>query len=85
MAISPDLAARAYQQGAGRGKLQVRWVIAPGFADDQEKFDLTVRLAIVMFPYLMFMSLTAMLSGMLNSLHHFFAIEIPLIIFIVHR
>lgn len=56
--------------------LLVEWIIAPGFADDQEKFDLTVRLAIVMFPYLMCMSLTAMLSGMLNSLHHFFAAAI---------
>lgn len=53
--------------------LLVRWIIAPGFADDAGKFDLTVRLAAVMFPYLMSMSLTAMMSGMLNSLHHFFA------------
>lgn len=56
--------------------LLVQWIIAPGFVDDPEKFDLTVRLAIVMFPYLMCMSLTAMLSGMLNSLHHFFAAAI---------
>lgn len=56
--------------------LLVRWVIAPGFADDAEKLSLTVRLAAVMFPYLMCMSLTAMLSGMLNSLHHFFAAAI---------
>lgn len=56
--------------------LLVRWVIAPGFSDDPEKFSLTVRLAVVMFPYLMCMSLTAMLSGMLNSLHHFFAAAI---------
>ena len=53
--------------------LLVRWVIAPGFANDPEKFDITVRMAAVMFPYLMCMSLTAMMSGMLNSLHHFFA------------
>lgn len=56
--------------------LLVEWIIAPGFTDDPEKFGLTVRLAIVMFPYLMCMSLTAMLSGMLNSLHHFFAAAI---------
>ncbi len=56
--------------------LLVRWVIAPGFSDDPEKLSLTVRLAAVMFPYLMCMSLTAMLSGMLNSLHHFFAAAI---------
>ncbi len=56
--------------------LLVRFIIAPGFADDADKFDLTVRLAAVMFPYLMCMSLTAMLSGMLNSLHHFFAADV---------
>ncbi|CAN7143363.1 murein biosynthesis integral membrane protein MurJ [Rhizobium sp. LjRoot258] len=56
--------------------LLVRFVIAPGFADDAEKFSITVRMAAVMFPYLMCMSLTAMMSGMLNSLHHFFAAAI---------
>lgn len=56
--------------------LLVQWVIAPGFSDDPVKYSLTVRLAAVMFPYLMCMSLTAMLSGMLNSLHHFFAAAI---------
>ena len=56
--------------------LLVRWIIAPGFADDPEKTATTIRLAVVMFPYLMCMSLTAMMSGMLNSLHHFFAAAI---------
>lgn len=56
--------------------LLVRYIIAPGFADDAEKTALTIRMAIVMFPYLMCMSLTAMMSGMLNSLHHFFAAAI---------
>ncbi|WP_160007075.1 murein biosynthesis integral membrane protein MurJ [Rhizobium sp. 18055] len=56
--------------------LLVRFVIAPGFTDDPEKFSITVRMAAVMFPYLMCMSLTAMMSGMLNSLHHFFAAAI---------
>ncbi|CAN7148837.1 murein biosynthesis integral membrane protein MurJ [Neorhizobium tomejilense] len=54
----------------------VEWIIAPGFADDPEKTSITIRLAVVMFPYLMCMSLTAMMSGMLNSLHHFFAAAI---------
>jgi putative peptidoglycan lipid II flippase len=53
--------------------LIVRTIIAPGFEAGTEKYEVTVKLAIVMFPYLMCMSLTAMLSGMLNSLHHFFA------------
>ena len=51
----------------------VRTVIAQGFADDPEKFDLTVGLATIMFPYLMCMSLGAMMAGMLNSLHRYFA------------
>jgi putative peptidoglycan lipid II flippase len=53
--------------------LIVRTIIAPGFEAGSEKYEVTVELAIVMFPYLMCMSLTAMLSGMLNSLHHYFA------------
>ena len=53
--------------------LVVATIIAPGFSDDPEKFGVTVELAIVMFPYLMCMSLTAMMSGMLNSLHRYFA------------
>jgi putative peptidoglycan lipid II flippase len=56
--------------------LLVRNVIAPGFSDDPQKFQLTVNLAIVMFPYLMCMSLGAMMSGMLNSLRRYFAAAI---------
>src|SRR5262245_25312389 len=53
--------------------LLVETVIAPGFSDNPEKFQLTVNLAVVMFPYLMCMSLGAMMSGMLNSLRRYFA------------
>jgi putative peptidoglycan lipid II flippase len=53
--------------------LLVRFIIAPGFTGDPDKMSITIRMAAVMFPYLMCMSLTAMMSGMLNSLHHFFA------------
>ncbi|HET7412014.1 MAG TPA: murein biosynthesis integral membrane protein MurJ, partial [Pararhizobium sp.] len=53
----------------------VETIIAPGF-DDPHKFQLTVRLAVIMFPYLMCMSLTAMMSGILNSLHRYFAAAI---------
>jgi putative peptidoglycan lipid II flippase len=56
--------------------LLVRTIIAPGFADNPEKFDTTVALAIIMFPYLMCMSLTAMMSGILNSLHRYFVAAI---------
>lgn len=47
-------------------------VIAPAFRDTPEKFDLTVLLARVMFPYLAAMSLVAMLSGVLNSFRRYF-------------
>jgi len=48
-------------------------VVAPGFTSDPQKFDLTASLATVMFPYLMCMSLAAMMAGMLNSLRRYFA------------
>jgi putative peptidoglycan lipid II flippase len=56
--------------------LIVRTIIAPGFDTASEKYAATYQMALIMFPYLMCMSLTAMLSGMLNSLHHFFAAAI---------
>ncbi|MGE3306675.1 MAG: murein biosynthesis integral membrane protein MurJ, partial [Rhizobiaceae bacterium] len=56
--------------------LLVANVIAPGFADDPQKFGLTTELAVIMFPYLMCMSLGAMMSGMLNSLRRYFAAAI---------
>ncbi len=56
--------------------LLVRTVIAPGFLGDPGKFDTTVSLATIMFPYLACMSLAAMMSGMLNSLHRYFAAAI---------
>ncbi len=52
--------------------LLVGTVIAPKFAENPEKFDLTVILARVMFPYLAAMSLVAMLSGILNAFRHYF-------------
>ncbi len=54
----------------------VQTIIAPGFDTASEKYAATYQMALIMFPYLMCMSLTAMLSGMLNSLHHFFAAAI---------
>lgn len=51
----------------------VIYAIAWGFAADPQKFDLTVNLTRIAFPYLLFMSLTALLSGVLNSLHRFSA------------
>jgi len=47
-------------------------IIAPSFANDPAKFDLTVLLTRIMFPYLAAMSLVAMLSGILNSFRRYF-------------
>ena len=47
-------------------------IIAPGFIGDAEKFELTVSLSRIMFPYLACMSLVAMLSGVLNALRRYF-------------
>ncbi|MBC8038358.1 MAG: murein biosynthesis integral membrane protein MurJ, partial [Rhizobiales bacterium] len=48
-------------------------VLAPGFSSDPAKFDLAVELTQISFPYLLFMSLTALQSGVLNSLNRFTA------------
>ncbi|MBB4304301.1 putative peptidoglycan lipid II flippase [Rhodobium orientis] len=49
------------------------FVLAPGFADDADKFATTVTFSRICFPYLMFVSLVAFLSGILNSLGRFAA------------
>lgn len=46
-------------------------VIAGGFRDDPEKFELTVYFTRITFPYLLFVSIVALLSGILNSLRLF--------------
>ncbi|HSR71252.1 MAG TPA: lipid II flippase MurJ, partial [Kiloniellales bacterium] len=51
----------------------VMLVLAPGFAAEPEKFDLAVALSRITFPYLLFMALVALLSGLLNSLYRFAA------------
>ncbi len=62
----------------------VTWVIAPGFADSPEKFDLTVAMTRIMFPYLFCMSLVAMLTGILNSMRRYFlAALVPVLLNIV--
>lgn len=47
-------------------------VVAPLFKDTPDKFNLTVDLTRIMFPYLMAMSLMAMLSGIMNSFRKYF-------------
>jgi putative peptidoglycan lipid II flippase len=43
------------------------WISAPGFAADAGKFELTVTLTRITFPYILFMSLVALSGGILNS------------------
>ena len=54
----------------------MEWVLVPfvpGFLDDPEKFELTVLLTRILFPYLACMSLVAAYAAILNALHRFFA------------
>lgn len=48
------------------------WATASGFAGS-ERFDLTVEFGRVVFPYIFFISLAALLSGVLNAAGHFAA------------
>jgi putative peptidoglycan lipid II flippase len=51
----------------------VMTAIAPGFAAEPGKFDLAVTLTRITFPYLLFISLTALQAGLLNTLDRFAA------------
>ncbi|MCX5833846.1 MAG: murein biosynthesis integral membrane protein MurJ [Deltaproteobacteria bacterium] len=46
-------------------------VMAPGFLKTPDKYELTVFLTRIMFPYIFFISLVALCMGILNSLRHF--------------
>jgi putative peptidoglycan lipid II flippase len=52
---------------------QVLVPFVPGFLDDPGKYDLTVLLTRICFPYLAFMSLMAAGAGILNGLNRFIA------------
>ncbi|HJD65140.1 MAG TPA: murein biosynthesis integral membrane protein MurJ [Rickettsia endosymbiont of Diachasma alloeum] len=52
---------------------QLMLFIAPGFHGKKEKFELTVFLCRITIPYLIFVSLTALLGGILNSVKRFAA------------
>jgi putative peptidoglycan lipid II flippase len=49
------------------------FILAPGFAEDPAKFELTVLLSRIAFPYLFLVSLVSLLSGVLNSVGRFAA------------
>lgn len=46
-------------------------IIAPGFSKDPKKLELCILLVRITFPYLAFVSLSALLSGILNSMNRF--------------
>lgn len=59
-------------------------VVAPGFTDTPTKYELAVTMTQIMFPYLLFMSLVAMFSGVLNSLRKYFlAAIVPVLLNVV--
>ena len=47
------------------------WIFAPGFSNYPDKYELSVQMLRVTFPYLMFISLTAMAGGILNTYSRF--------------
>jgi putative peptidoglycan lipid II flippase len=58
------------------GEIFMPWlmtVIAPGFSAEPGKFDLVVTLTRITFPYLLFISLTALQGGLLNTVERFAA------------
>jgi putative peptidoglycan lipid II flippase len=58
------------------GEISMPWllyVLAPGFAGNHGKFALAVALTRIMFPYLFFVCLTALFSGVLNAMSRFAA------------
>ncbi|SHF62219.1 putative peptidoglycan lipid II flippase [Kaistia soli DSM 19436] len=55
------------------GMVPLMYVMAPGFVSDPAKFDLTVMLTRIAFPYLTLISLLALYSGVLNARGRFLA------------
>ena len=49
------------------------YLIAPGFIEDDVKFNLAVELTRITFPFLLFVSLSSFFSGILNSNNKFAA------------
>ena len=47
------------------------WLIAPGFIENSEKYELTIFLTRITFPFLLFVSLASFFSAILNSNNKF--------------
>ena len=72
------------------GEIFMPWllyVLAPGFAGNHGKFALAVVLTRIMFPYLFFVCLAALFSGVLNAMGRFAAAAAAPVLFnvILHR
>lgn len=51
---------------------QIMTLLAPGFAKDPAKFEMSILLCRITIPYMIFISMSALLGGMLNSHGRFF-------------
>lgn len=49
----------------------IMWISAPGFSANPQKFDLAVQLLRITFPYILFISLASLASGILNAWNQF--------------
>ena len=47
------------------------WLSAPGFADEPQKFAITVRMLRITFPYILFIALVSLAGGILNTWSNF--------------
>ena len=57
------------------------YLIAPGFLENSNKFDLAVEFTRITFPFLLFVSLSSFFSGILNSNNKFAAASaIPIVL-----
>ena len=50
---------------------QIIHLIAPGFKSDAYRFDMAVEMSLLAFPYMIFISVTALFGGMLNAHERF--------------
>src|SRR5690606_6684718 len=55
--------------------------IAPGFSDDALRHDLAVELSRITFPYLLLMSLTSLLGGVMNAHDRFAPFAVAPVLF----
>jgi putative peptidoglycan lipid II flippase len=56
-------------------------LIAPGFLDDPQRYDLAVELTRITFPYLLLMSLTSLLGGVMNAHDRFLPFALAPVLF----